>query len=531
MITLSIALGAMLLVGGYGIWALQLAQARFDYVQTNTLSSLKVMADAQRALTSIRVSALKYEVAPDEGTRTESKAAIDKADRQFDAVMADYLANDISNDADKKLLEADKAAMSAYREVRDRSLQMFRSGNRDAAVKLLLVDGKAASEAIYVALENHYAFNTDQADAVGRENRQQYRQALILSVVIIVAAFVATGLLAAYLYRMIRGGLAGIQGTLEQVEHSLDFTLRAPVERNDEIGRTATAFNNLLEHLQQSLRVLFEGANEVADASQQLSQTASQVSTASSAQSSAAASMAATVEQMTVSINHVADQARLTHGGAAETGKLVEEGSAIIGQTIKDIHEISAVVKTSAAGIHELEAESGQVSTVINVIRDIADQTNLLALNAAIEAARAGEQGRGFAVVADEVRKLAERTAKSTQEISRTIENMVARAQQATMQMKSAEQLVETGVARADDADSAIRRIGENSESATRSISEISSAIQQQGVASNTIAAQVEHTAQMSEESSAAAQLTAESALRLDRLAQSQIATLSHYRV
>jgi methyl-accepting chemotaxis protein len=241
--------------------------------------------------------------------------------------------------------------------------------------------------------------------------------------------------------------------------------------------------------------------------------------------------MAATVEQMTVSVNHVGEQARQTHAGATDAGRLVDEGSTIIQKTISDIHEISSVVKVSSASIHELETYSGQVGTVINVIKEIADQTNLLALNAAIEAARAGETGRGFAVVADEVRKLAERTSKSTQEITSTIATMISRAQQANEQMKSAEQLVETGVNRADDAGHAIKRIGDNAAAATRSISEISAAIQQQGVASNNIASQVEHTAQMSEESSAAAKHTAESAAHLDQLAKSQIATLTQYKI
>jgi methyl-accepting chemotaxis protein len=241
--------------------------------------------------------------------------------------------------------------------------------------------------------------------------------------------------------------------------------------------------------------------------------------------------MAATVEQVTVSINHVAERARETLALTGEAGKLVREGSNIIGATIKDIHEISSVVGVCGQQIRELETSSAQVNSIVNVIREIADQTNLLALNAAIEAARAGEQGRGFAVVADEVRKLAERTTRSTEEVSQTISSMVERARLASEQMQNAETLVETGVKRADEADQAIQRIGRTSEDSSAMVSEISSAISQQSTASHNIAAEVERTAQMSEESSAAAQHTAETAQHLDALAKEQIATLSQYKI
>ncbi|WP_169449831.1 methyl-accepting chemotaxis protein [Paludibacterium yongneupense] len=530
-LTLSIALSGMLAVGAYGIWQLKQAESRLNYIQLNTLPSLKTMNDSKQALTDMRVNALKYLQTAEPSQREMELAAIADADKAFDAAMDGYQANQVSNDADRQLLGTDKKTMAEYRAARDKSIELSKAGKTQEAVEQLLVQGRQSADNVFKALNDHYKFNTDLADEVAQETTQQFKQALLLSAIIIAVVFAVAGLLAAQLYRSIRGGLEGIQNTLEHVSESRDFTVRAKVASNDEIGRTAQAFNALLEGVQKSLQSLLQGAQAVAASSRELSQTAGEVSATSSAQSASAASMAATVEEMTVSVNHVADQARSTHDGAAAAGKLVDEGSYTIGQTIKDIHEISSVVKMSAISIHELEADSGKVRAIIDVIRDIADQTNLLALNAAIEAARAGETGRGFAVVADEVRKLAERTARSTQEISATIEAMVVKAQQATTQMKSAEQRVETGVARADDADQAIRRIGINVADAVLGISEITAAIREQGVASNNIASQVEHTAQMSEQSSAAAQQTAQSATHLDRLARGQIETLGLYRV
>jgi methyl-accepting chemotaxis protein len=531
LLTLSVALAGMLLVGGYGIWQLTQAQSRFSYIERNTFPSLNSMAGAQHALTSSRVNSEKVLLEPSLAAKDETIAAITEADKKFDAIMADYLANDISNDTDRQLLDADKAAMASYRAIRNQAINEARAGNTSQATQDLLVNGKAAALAITRALDEHYQFNTDLARSLSIQNNQQYKNAMAVQILIIIAAFVGAALLAMQIYRIINRGLANMKHTIEGINQTLDFTLRAPILHMDEIGQTAVAFNGLISHLRDSLLTLLNGAREVSVASQQLAHTASQVSGASATQSESAANMAATVEQMTASVNHVAEQARLTSTGATEASKLVNEGSDIISQTIRDIHEISATVRNSAISIQQLEADSAEVGSVITVIRDIADQTNLLALNAAIEAARAGEQGRGFAVVADEVRKLAERTANSTQQITRTIATMVERAQQAMTQMSEAEQRVETGESRADNADQAIRRIGENTALAERSMSEISAAIEQQQEASLNISTQVESTAQQSEQSSAAARNVADNAAHLDQLAKQQIAVLSQYRI
>ena len=529
-LTLFIALAGMLLVGVYGVMQLNQSQTRIDFIGGHTIADLKSMNAAQQQFAAVRVAVLKVMVSVNDEQRKTARAAYDQGLKGFGAAMDDYAAN-ISNDKDRQLFNADKEALAHYAEVSQRVFAALGANNHDLAAKIFFSEAFAAAATMNKCLIANSEYNYQKAEALSSQSKQDYGNARNLALTVILLAIVISGGQGFHTYRVIRSGLGAMQSTMRDISVSLDFTRRASVRRMDEVGHTSVAFNDLLDRVQASLKSLFEGAQGVASASQSLSKSAADVSASSSAQSEAASSMAASVEEMTVSINHVSDQAQQTHTRAADSIAQVQDGSKIISQTINDIHEIAAAVKAGSSKIQELESDSAEVERVVNVISELADQTNLLALNAAIEAARAGEMGRGFAVVADEVRKLAERTTRATTDIATTIATMLLRAQQATVQMQSAEKRIEQGVSRADDADKAILRIGANTESAARLIREISSAIQQQSAASNAIAYQVEHTAQMSEESNAAAQQTAASAIRLDQLADHQIRTLTQYTV
>jgi methyl-accepting chemotaxis protein len=531
LLTLSIALAGMLLVGGYAINALHAGQQRFVYVQNNTLPDLKTMQGTLRAVADIRANTLRHVLAATAEQKATAESNLAEADQRFDRLMNEYHINDSASAEDRQLLEADKAMMAQYREGRSRILALSRNNQTEQATAIINNEFAKTAAQLMTAVEDHARFNHRQAALLVQENNSTYQQVFAVAVGLMVLALLVSGVMGWLLYRNISRGLSQIEHTIEAVSQQRDFRLRAQGNSQDEIGRTATAFNRMLEGLQQSMRQLADGARQVKTASQELSQTAGEVSMASGAQSEASANIAATIEQMTVSINHVAAQSVEQSDGAKSAQTLVLDSSSIIEQTIKDIHQISQVVTLSASSIHEMEAHSGEVATVINVIRDIADQTNLLALNAAIEAARAGEQGRGFAVVADEVRKLAERTSKSTQEISSTIEAMLGNASHATTQMQKAEELVKVGVNRADQAAVAMRHIGELAGAAVQGSDAVAAAIQQQGEASNNIAAMVERTAQASEEASAAAQNTAQNAAQLDALARMQSDILDRYQV
>jgi methyl-accepting chemotaxis protein len=531
MLTLTIALCSMILVGAYGGWQLGQDQDRLAFVQQKAIPSILQLDIAKGNLANMRIAVYRHMSVTEAAEKQAAEGEMATAFSGFNSALASYEQDAVLDDNARRLLATERTDMSAYHQLADKVLGLSRANDIAAARAVATTELYPAGERVHKDIVDHFAYIRLQGQQIQQQGTAAYHLSMTLGGALMAAALVISGLTGLRTYRHIHRSLDDIQNTLEHVGGTLDFTRRATIRRQDEIGHTAESFNGLLERLQRNIADLLINAREVAAESQQLSQTAVQVSAAAEEESEAASTMAATIEQMTVSINHVASQATLTHEGSVEAAKLVDEGSSIIGQTISDIREISTVIKTSVASIQELEAYTGQVSAVISVIREVADQTNLLALNAAIEAARAGESGRGFAVVADEVRKLAERTATSTQEIATTIEAMVGRSRHATAQMQSAEQRVESGVQRADNADQAIKRIGEHTSTSTRSVSEIATAIKQQGAASNSIATEVEHTAALSEESSSAARQTADSAIHLAELARKQIATLEHYTV
>jgi methyl-accepting chemotaxis protein len=205
---------------------------------------------------------------------------------------------------------------------------------------------------------------------------------------------------------------------------------------------------------------------------------------------------------------------------AQRSGELSDQGGAVIGKAVDEMKVITTAVKNVAEQIDTLGQQSTQISGVVQVIKDVADQTNLLALNAAIEAARAGEAGRGFAVVADEVRKLAERTTQATGEIAAMIASIQHSAKAAVGSMEKVVTQAESGMSLAEQAGKAIVQIRESANDVVRVVSDISDAIAEQGSASQSIAQQVERVAQSAEENHGAAQSTADSAGELGRLAK-----------
>ncbi|SFN09581.1 methyl-accepting chemotaxis protein [Formivibrio citricus] len=530
---LTIALLSLLGVGGYALWGLGAAQTRFEYVQENTVPSVKALDEARVSVDQIRIAVRDHLLA--ENT-AEKEAAEKHIAEHYQLALKNlnrYEKELLSDDTDKKMTEADKASLARYMSIVKTLLQKSDAKDTHGVHVMLLPTGEFSQTArgLTKNLADHMDYNWKLAEGLRKDNAAAYARAKWIQVSAILLALAVVGTLGYLVAKEIRFRMNRLQDMMKQVNQSLDFTLRIPVARLDELGASADAFNKLLERLQGNLRSVAAGAQSVAAAANQMATTSTQVARASQQQSEAASGMAATVEEMTVSINHVADRAQEANRISSESGKLANMGEQVIGQTASDIQDIATTVNEAADLIHSLEQHSQQISNVVSVIKEVADQTNLLALNAAIEAARAGEQGRGFAVVADEVRKLAERTASSTQEIASTIDTMRNSAGNAVASMQGVVAKVGKGVEQAQVANDSIRQIGEGSRNAVGMVEEITTAIREQGTATNNIAIQVEKIAQMSEESSAAAEESARAAHDLDRLAGEMHDIVAAYRL
>ena len=263
-----------------------------------------------------------------------------------------------------------------------------------------------------------------------------------------------------------------------------------------------------------------QASTTLASASQHLADETERISCGSQKTSEATSSTAAAIEEMTVSINHISGNARETEHNSRHAANLASEGEKLARDAAAEIQRISNDITTTSDLIRGLVERSREIDSMSAVIKEIADQTNLLALNAAIEAARAGEQGRGFAVVADEVRKLAERTGGATEDITRTIRAVQSDTDAAAARMDGVRTQVALGVELAERAAQSLHEINQGSHATLEKTRDVANAAQEQSQASNSIANNVEQIAQRVEEAEASVHAVHAQVQQLEQLAR-----------
>jgi methyl-accepting chemotaxis protein len=309
-----------------------------------------------------------------------------------------------------------------------------------------------------------------------------------------------------------------------------DLSRRLDVTSKDEVGQASTLFNTFMERMQDLVNQIRASATQVSDSSSRLSSASREMSDSLTAQSASTSAMAASLEELTVSIDHLSANAADTRNLSAKYSDSARSGAGIVGQAGSEMEALSGAVDISTERIERLGAQSDEINSIVRTIREIAEQTNLLALNAAIEAARAGEQGRGFAVVADEVRKLAERTTGATSDINSTVEAIQAGTRAAITGMGEMVQRVGTGVACARNAEGALNTIVDNSRLMDSTLTEMSGALAEQSTAARDLAGNVENIAQMAQSNEQAVAMSVQTAASLQNAACDLNALIARFK-
>jgi methyl-accepting chemotaxis protein len=357
-----------------------------------------------------------------------------------------------------------------------------------------------------------------------------FNSALIISIIVFAAALILPFAIGLFMKSLI---LAPIKKTVDAIEtvSQGDLTKRIDVSSSDEIGEMARHFNGFVDKLHDAITHVAQSSDAVSSAASTLDGATEQMAAGVEEAAMQVNSVATASEEMSKTSSEIAQNCVLAAKSSDEANQSVNTGEAVTQQTIGIMNRISDRVKDSAEVIKSLGARSDQIGQIVGLINDVADQTNLLALNAAIEAARAGEHGRGFAVVADEVRKLAERTSHATKEISNTIYAMQAETKKAVASMEEGVNEVGIGTSEAAKSGEALKEILTQINRVTAEINQIAVASEQETATTNEIASSIQQISEVMHETARRIQENATASSQLADLSSSLQAMVGQFRL
>ena len=450
----------------------------------------------------------------------EAAAGVRAAQAEIDEKWRAYMATQLTPEEARLASEAEGLFRAANADIA-RLLDALSKLGGDGKGKLAAFDGP-----LYDTIDPISEKITELVDLqlrVAGEERTQveslYDGSSKLFIALVAGVVVVMALLGHFTMASINAPLAELRRSISHTADNWDLSRRAPITARDEIGATAEAYNKMLEVFHDLIRQIGGSTAQVATAAEEMSSVSEQTNAAIDNQRGQTEQAATAMNEMSATVQEVARNAAEAAKGGEQADSEANRGKAVVGQVMDSIQDLAGEVSRGAEVVHALESESENIGTVLDVIRGIAEQTNLLALNAAIEAARAGEQGRGFAVVADEVRTLASRTQSSTEEIQQMIERLQGGAKEAVSAMSSGQEKAGSTVERAEAAGQALEAISRAVGGIRDMNTQIASAAEEQNAVTEEVNRNVTAISDLSHQTAEGSQQTARASEELARMA------------
>lgn len=516
-LSFAVLAGLLVLVGLFGLGQMAKLRESAAIIETAWMPSIENIHDSAANVAAIRLEALRLLTTDESAVRERSKGLIGKERAQLQERLDNHQAL-LSNDQERQLLDQLKTAAAGYMTIVDQLIQRVDQDEQMQALTLLTDKLTPQGVILGRSLDALIDFNQQGAQDAAQSAAQVYQSAQWIVGVIIAVALIATLLLAWLLTRSITTPLAQALRAARTIAAG-DLSQPIHVQGKDEPAQLLGALATMQEQLQATIRGISESAQQLASAAEEMSSVMEQSTRGLQAQNDEIEQAATAVTQMSAAVDEVAGNAVSSAEASQASDEDSKHGHYQISETISSIQNLVNEVLDASGKAEGLAVQAQDISKVLEVIRGIAGQTNLLALNAAIEAARAGEAGRGFAVVADEVRSLAQRTQDSTEEIEQMITGIQQGTQDTVGALTSSAEHASQTLQRANSAGSALEKITAAISQINQRNLVIASAAEQQASVAREVDRSLVNIRDLSTQTAAGATQTSAASQELSRLA------------
>ncbi len=518
---IGMAVAGLVIVGMTSYQAIQTLRINGEMDHALQLNDDVIAEFATPKLNILQTRILVYQMlfAPDKETKLQLEQQVGEQRRLYEEKQREFASKLPEGTLKELITQRARAAAIDYFDFTQQQLipALLRDNKKESDKLIPLLRAKYEASESTIAEVRKLADQSSQAGKAKADQMVASRTTMLIVIGVVVV--VAVGLFGVVLTRSITDGTGRMLNLIQQIAANNLGVDDIDTSSQDEIGQACSALNKMKNSLRELIQSIAGTAEHVASASEELSSSATQQAQGAETQNNQTTQVATAMQEMSSTVLQVSENSNKAAEASRQAAETAREGGQIVEDTLSKMRIIADSVGGTAKKMEELGKSSDQIGRIAGVIDDIADQTNLLALNAAIEAARAGEQGRGFAVVADEVRKLAERTTTATKEIAQMIKNIQDETKTAVTAMEAGTKQVEDGVQSTSRAGDSLKQIIHMSEQVGEMITHIATAATEQSSASEEINNNMEQIAKLVRESADGAQQSAKASQDLSGLA------------